>query len=81
MLVNLLGEFLNFLQDYQAILTVGASGKEVHIPVQAIGPRAVLDFPDQISFPDGCLKYRNIKTILVRNIGNKAAQFTLSAEK
>lgn len=51
------------------------------VPVKAIGARAILDFPDDIHFPVCPVKYPNTKTILVRNIGNKEAKFSLGVKK
>ena len=47
------------------------------IPVQAIGARALLDFPDKINFPSAPVKHKSIKTILIRNIGSAEAKFSL----
>lgn len=63
------------------VLKITAGCTEVCIPVQAIGPRAVLDVPDEICFSDSVLKYSNTKTILARNIGTRVARFTFSTEK
>lgn len=51
------------------------------VPVKAIGARAILDFPDDINFPTGPVKYINSKTLLIRNTGDREAKFTLSTEK
>ena len=51
------------------------------VPVRAIGARAILDFPDDVNFPPNAVKNTSTKTLLVRNIGNRAARFSLSAEK
>lgn len=51
------------------------------VPVRAIGARAILDFPDDVHFSVGVVKYPSSRTLLVRNIGNKEAKFSLSTEK
>jgi hypothetical protein len=49
--------------------------------VKSIGARAILDFPDEINFQMTAVKSINKKTLLVRNIGNKDAKFSLTVEK
>lgn len=51
------------------------------VPVRAIGARAIVDFPDDVVFPTGPVKNPTTKTLLVRNIGNRDAKFSLSTEK
>ncbi|XP_073461747.1 hydrocephalus-inducing protein homolog [Aquarana catesbeiana] len=51
------------------------------VPIQAIGARAVLDFPDEFSFQVCPVKYNSQKTLLVRNIGNRQACFQLLTER
>jgi len=69
------------LQDYTHELVCITEREKFIVPVRAIGARAVLDFPDEINFPIGPVKYTNTKTLLVRNIGNKEGKFTLSCER
>ncbi|XP_068116429.1 hydrocephalus-inducing protein homolog [Hyperolius riggenbachi] len=51
------------------------------VPIQAIGARAVLDFPDELSFQVCPVKYSSQKTLLVRNIGNRQACFQLLTQR
>lgn len=51
------------------------------VPIKCIGARAILDFPDEIFFPIGAVKNLNTKVLLIRNIGNKDAIFSLEVEK
>jgi len=51
------------------------------VPVCAIGARAILDFPDEISFPAGPVKHTQSRVLLVRNIGNADATFSLTVHK
>jgi hydrocephalus-inducing protein len=51
------------------------------VPIKCIGSRAILDFPDEINFSMCPVKYLNSKVILIRNIGDKDAKFSLKAEK
>ncbi|KAG7269215.1 LOW QUALITY PROTEIN: hypothetical protein CRUP_011854 [Coryphaenoides rupestris] len=47
------------------------------VPIRAIGPRAILDFRDELHLPDCLVKASTQKTQLVRNIGNTEAKFQL----
>ena len=72
--------FLCF-QDYSHELVCITEREKFIVPVKAIGARAILDFPDNIHFPAGPVKYGHSKTLLVRNIGNAEAKFTMIAQK
>mgnify|MGYP001791309028 FL=1 len=41
----------------------------------------MLDFPDEVNFGLCPVKHTSTKTLLVRNVGEKEAKFTLSAQK
>ena len=73
--------FVCCFQDYNHELVCITEREKFVVPVKAIGSRAVLDFPDNIHFPPGPVKYTHSRTYLVRNIGNREAKFTLMAEK
>jgi hydrocephalus-inducing protein len=68
-------------QDYMHELVCITEREKFIVPVRAIGARAVLDFPDEINFPIGPVKYSNTKTLLIRNIGNREAKFTIKCGK
>lgn len=51
------------------------------VPIKCIGSRAILDFPDEINFSMNPVKYCNSKVLLIRNIGNKDAKFSLKADR
>ncbi|CAH2323836.1 Hypothetical predicted protein [Pelobates cultripes] len=51
------------------------------VPIRAVGARAMLDFPDQLSFQVCPVKYNSQKTLLVRNIGNREACFQLHTQR
>jgi len=51
------------------------------VPVRAIGVRAILDFPDEVVFPAGPVKHMQSRVLLVRNIGNADATFSLTVNK
>ncbi|XP_052230840.1 hydrocephalus-inducing protein-like isoform X4 [Dreissena polymorpha] len=69
------------VKDYTHELVCITEREKFIVPVRAIGSRAILDFPDEINFPIGPVKYSNTKTLLIRNSGNKEGKFTLSCEK
>ncbi|XP_049786531.1 hydrocephalus-inducing protein homolog [Schistocerca cancellata] len=51
------------------------------VPVVAIGPRPMLDFPDQIQMPCTPVKIPVTKYFLVKNIGEIEAIFSLSTDR
>ncbi|KAG8437289.1 hypothetical protein GDO86_008117 [Hymenochirus boettgeri] len=67
-------------KDYFHELTCITEREKFVVPVRAIGPRALLDFPDQLSFLMCPVKYNSEKTLLVRNIGNRDAHFQLRTQ-
>lgn len=70
-----------FQQDYEHELICHTEREKFVVPVHAIGARAILDFPDDVHFPTCAVKYPNSRTLLIRNIGNRDAKFTLETEK
>ncbi|OON14314.1 hypothetical protein X801_09895 [Opisthorchis viverrini] len=61
------------LRDYKHEL-ICATDREIYsIPVNCIGPRAVLDIPDEITFDDTPIRHTISKSIVVRNKGNATA--------
>ena len=72
------------LKDYNHELIVSTEREKFIIPVKCIGSRAILDFPDEINFSlnSNCpVKYLSSKVLLIRNVGNKDAKFSLKIEK
>ncbi|KAG2469946.1 HYDIN protein, partial [Polypterus senegalus] len=67
-------------KDYTQQLLCITEREKFVIPVKAIGARAILDFPDQLNFSNCPVKCCCQKTLLVRNIGNREARFTLSTQ-
>ena len=65
------------LQDYHHQLVCITEREKFLIPVRALGPRAVLDFPDELHFPTAPVKYASTKTVLVRNVGNHEGKFDM----
>ena len=66
-----------FQQDYVHEIVCITEREKFVIPVQVIGARALLDFPDKINFSSAPVKHKSIKTILIRNIGTAEAKFSL----
>ncbi|XP_073420456.1 hydrocephalus-inducing protein homolog [Dendrobates tinctorius] len=68
-------------KDYFHELICITEREKFVVPVRAIGARAILDFPDQISFEVCPVKYNTQKMLLVRNIGNREARFQLLTQR
>ncbi|XP_044126636.1 hydrocephalus-inducing protein homolog [Bufo gargarizans] len=68
-------------KDYVHELICITEREKFLVPIRAIGARAVLDFPDQLSFQVCPVKYSTQKTLLVRNIGNREACFQLRTQR
>ncbi|XP_069757040.1 hydrocephalus-inducing protein homolog [Narcine bancroftii] len=67
-------------KDYIHELICITEREKFLVPIKAIGARAILDFPDQINFSVCPVKYNSQKTLLVRNIGKRAAKFILQTK-
>ena len=71
-------------KDYNHELIVSTEREKFIIPIKCIGSRAILDFPDEINFSLNAtcaVKHLNSKVLLIRNIGNRDAKFSLKVEK
>lgn len=71
-------------KDYNHELIVSTEREKFVIPIKCIGSRAILDFPDEINFSMNqtcAVKHLNSKCLLIRNIGNRDAKFSLKVEK
>lgn len=53
--------------------------EEFVVPVIAYGRRAILDFPDKVSFMDSPVRFSSTRTLLVRNIGMSVGILSCSA--
>jgi len=69
------------MQDYIHQLICITEREKFVVPIRAIGVRAILDFPDEIVFPAGAVKHVQSRVLLVRNIGNADAAFSLTVDK
>ncbi|KAI9002678.1 hypothetical protein BC832DRAFT_104056 [Gaertneriomyces semiglobifer] len=67
------------LMDYKYDLICVTEREKFVVPIQAIGARALLDFPDEVVFPEAAVKHESVRTLFVRNIGNLPAKFTMDA--
>lgn len=62
--------------DYSYDLCVVTEREKFVVPIRASGCHALLDLPDVIDFGGECpVRYESSKTILMRNIGEKATRF------
>ncbi|XP_037834213.1 hydrocephalus-inducing protein homolog [Kryptolebias marmoratus] len=68
-------------KDYHYRLVCVTQRERFEIPVRAVGPRAVLDFQDEICLPVCPVKASTEKTQLVRNIGKSKAKFKLHTQR
>ncbi|XP_077041322.1 hydrocephalus-inducing protein homolog [Agelaius phoeniceus] len=67
-------------KDYSHELTCITAKEKIVVPIRAIGPRAILDFPAQVDFSECPVKHSTQKTLLVRNVGNRTAHYQLSTQ-
>jgi len=72
---------ISYLKDYKHTLVFVTERETFEVPVRAIGPRAILDFRDELHLPDCLVKASTQKTQLVRNIGNTEAKFQLRTHR
>ncbi|XP_050843733.1 hydrocephalus-inducing protein homolog, partial [Serinus canaria] len=67
-------------KDYCHELVCMTSRERIVVPIRAIGARAVLDFPAQLDFSKCAVKGSTQKTLLVHNVGTRAARDQLSTQ-
>ncbi|XP_050840203.1 hydrocephalus-inducing protein homolog [Serinus canaria] len=67
-------------KDYCHELVCMTARERIVVPIRAIGARAVLDFPAQLDFSKCAVKGSTQKTLLVRNVGTRAARYQLSTQ-
>ncbi|XP_071313817.1 hydrocephalus-inducing protein homolog isoform X2 [Trachinotus anak] len=68
-------------KDYHHRLVCVTERERFEVPVRAIGPRAILDFRDELHLPLCPVKASTQRTQLVRNIGNSKAKFKLHTQR
>ncbi|NXK33470.1 HYDIN protein, partial [Piprites chloris] len=54
--------------------------EKLTVPIRAVAACPVLDFPDQLDFSECPVNFVTPRTLLVRNIGNLEAHYSLSTE-
>lgn len=67
--------------DYEYTIKFNTDREPLTIPIIAIGPRAILDFPDFILVPETGVKICSSKSLLVRNLGDSAAIFNIMTSR
>eukprot|EP00971_Amphidinium_carterae_P135864 2691880-Amphidinium_carterae.1 len=66
--------------DYSYDLTVITEREKFTVPIRASGGSAMLDFPDIIDFGRDCVVGHEMeRTVLVRNVGDRATKFAINA--
>jgi len=65
-------------REYKCDLVCRTEREKFVIPVYAMGPRPVLDFPDKVTFSTTAVKNTTERNLIVRNVGTSAAHFSLS---
>lgn len=64
-------------KDYADELVCVTERERFVVPVRAVGARAALDLPDRVDFGSAVVKAEAVRTLLVRNLGTRAAHFRL----
>uniref|UniRef100_H0ZXP9 HYDIN/VesB/CFA65-like Ig-like domain-containing protein n=1 Tax=Taeniopygia guttata TaxID=59729 RepID=H0ZXP9_TAEGU len=67
-------------KDYSHKLICTTARERIVVPIQAIGARAILEFPDQLDFSECPVKQSSHKTLLVHNVSNRAVHYQLSTQ-
>ncbi|RKO94829.1 hypothetical protein BDK51DRAFT_29881 [Blyttiomyces helicus] len=71
--------FLRFIPeettDYQYNLVCVSEREKFLLPIRATGARAILDFPDIVTFSNAPVRFPTPRTLYVRNVGNRPAKF------
>jgi hydrocephalus-inducing protein len=70
----------NGVRDYADEIVCLTEREKFVIPIRAVGSRGVLDFPDKLHFPTCPVKHPTSKVILVRNLGDGPASFSLACD-
>ncbi|CAE7232366.1 HYDIN [Symbiodinium sp. CCMP2456] len=65
------------VEDYSYDLVVVTERERFIVPIRATGCSALLDMPDELDFGVSPVKFESPKTIMVRNVGEKATKFLL----
>lgn len=68
------------IKDYTYDITCVTEREKFVVHVVAVGPRAVLDLPDAVDFGTGLVKHTQSRTLLVRNVGSRAARVDFAGD-
>ncbi|CAN8175281.1 unnamed protein product [Coccothraustes coccothraustes] len=68
-------------KDYCHELVCMTARVRIVVPIRAIGARAVLDFRGQLDFSKCAVKCSTQQTLLLRNVGARAARYQLSTQR
>jgi hydrocephalus-inducing protein len=67
--------------DYNYDLHIVTEREKFVVPIQCVGKRAMIDFPDFINFGENCpVKYVTEKPVIIRNLGDKTTKWELILE-
>lgn len=66
--------------DYALDLLIHTEREKFTVPFRALGARAALDFPDEITFPEAAVKLPQQKVVAVTNRGRRAGVVRFSTE-
>jgi len=65
-------------RDYADEIVCVTEREKFMVPIRAVGARALVDFPDEVAFGSTTVKLSTPRTLLLRNVGNRDAKFSLS---
>lgn len=68
-------------QDYCHQLRCTTETEEFTVPIRGIGAQAVLDLPQQVDFSTCPVKHSSQRTLLLRNVGEREAQYCISTQR
>ncbi|XP_068021953.1 hydrocephalus-inducing protein homolog [Melanerpes formicivorus] len=67
-------------KDYCHQLLCVTQREEFPVPIRAVGAQAVLDFPQQLHFSLCPVRHSTQRTLLLRNLGQREAHYSLSTQ-
>ncbi|XP_054031509.1 hydrocephalus-inducing protein homolog [Dryobates pubescens] len=67
-------------KDYCHQLLCVTQREQFPVPIRAVGAQALLDFPQQLSFSLCPVRHSTQRTLLLRNLGQREARYSLSTQ-
>ncbi|XP_064015890.1 LOW QUALITY PROTEIN: hydrocephalus-inducing protein homolog [Pogoniulus pusillus] len=67
-------------KDYCHQLLCVTEGDRFTVPIRAVGAKAALDLPQQLNFSLCPVKHSTQRTLLLRNVGEQQAQYSISTQ-